>query len=274
MKGYSTKEVSDLLELEAPTIREFARAGVLDPARADGNQYRFAFQDIVVLRTAKDLMDAGIPRTRINKALYKLKSELPSNRSLTSLRIECDSGSVVIKDEDQLYDPDTGQMHINFSVAELAGSVAPLAKKAAENASKNDNMSSDDWFDLGVDLEAVSPQDAPAAYFKALELDPLHSDAHVNLGRLLQEDGKLEDAEKHYLKALSADEDNMLAAFNLGTLYEDLGKIQEAIDTYKKAGNLADAHYNLSRLYELVGEHGAALEHLKAYRQLVDPVQP
>ena len=63
----------------------------------------------------------------------------------------------------------------------------------------------------------------------------------------------------------------MLAAFNLGTLYEDMGRIEEAINIYKKAGNLADAHYNLSRLYELVGKHGAALEHLKAYRKLVDP---
>ena len=39
----------------------------------------------------------------------------------------------------------------------------------------------------------------------------------------------------------------------------------------KKAANLADAHYNLSRLYELVGEHAEALKHLKTYRSLIDP---
>ena len=49
-----------------------------------------------------------------------------------------------------------------------------------------------------------------------------------------------------------------------------MGRIEEAISIYKKR-ELADAHYNLSRLYELVGQHGAALEHLKAYRKLVDP---
>ena len=271
MKGYSTQEVSDLIELKASTIREFARTGILDPSRAHKNHYRFGFQDIVVLRTAKELMEAGISRAKINKALFKLKIQLPSDRSLTSLRIGCDGGSVVIRSQDQLYDPDSGQIHMNFSVADLAGSVAPLAKKAAERAQKDENMSSDDWFDLGVDLEAVSPDDAPAAYMRALELDPSHSDAHVNIGRLLQEAGQLESAEEHYQEALAAEEDNMLAAFNLGTLYEDMGRIEEAISVYKRAGNLADAHYNLSRLYELVGQHGAALEHLKAYRNLVDP---
>ena len=271
MKGYSTQEVSDLIELKASTIREFARTGILDPSRAHKNHYRFGFQDIVVLRTAKELMEAGISRARINKALFKLKTQLPTDRSLTSLRIGCDGGSVVIRSQDQLYDPDSGQIHMNFSLADLAGSVAPLAKKAAESASEDENMSSDDWFDLGVDLEAVSPDDAPAAYMRALELDPNHSDAHVNIGRLLQEAGQLESAEEHYQEALAAEEDNMLAAFNLGTLYEDMGRIEEAISVYKRAGNLADAHYNLSRLYELVGQHSAALEHLKAYRNLVDP---
>ncbi|MBD3649485.1 MAG: tetratricopeptide repeat protein, partial [Pseudomonadales bacterium] len=129
-----------------------------------------------------------------------------------------------------------------------------------------------DWFDLGVDLEAVSPEDAPAAYMRALELDPEHSDAHVNMGRLLQEAGEYETAEKHYHRALKADEDNVLAAFKLGTLYEDMGRIQQAIDAYKQAASFADAHYNLSRLYELVGEHAQALKHLKTYRNLIDPV--
>ena len=129
MKGYSTQEVSDLIELKASTIREFARTGILDPSRAHKNHYRFGFQDIVVLRTAKELMEAGISRAKINKALFKLKTQLPSDRSLTSLRIGCDGGSVVIRSQDQLYDPDSGQIHMNFSVADLAGSVAPLAKK-------------------------------------------------------------------------------------------------------------------------------------------------
>ena len=106
---------------------------------------------------------------------------------------------------------------------------------------------------------------------RALELDPYHSDAHVNLGRLLQEAGEFDAAEEHYNHALTSEPDNVLAAFNLGTLFEDMGRVEDAINAYKGASNLADAHYNLSRLYELVGEHAEALKHLKTYRSLIDP---
>ena len=187
------------------------------------------------------------------------------------MRISGDGGAVVIQEDDQVYNPDSGQFHFNFTVADLAGTVAPLARQAAEKDEISDQLTSDDWFDLGVDLEAVSPEDAPAAYLRALELDPSHSDAHVNIGRLLQEAGESAAAEQHYNLALSAEPDNGLAAFNLGTLFEDMGRLDDAISAYKRAASLADAHYNLSRLYELVGEHGEALKHLKTYRSLIEP---
>ena len=271
MKGYSTREVAELLEIPPNVIRDIARAGVLDPARTAGNHYRFDFQDIIILRTAKELLKSGLKRSQVNNALFRLKTKLPSNRSLTSMRISGDSGAVVIQEENKVYNQDSGQLHFNFTVADLAGTVAPLAKQAAEEAEQNDQLTSDDWFDLGVDLEAVSPEDAPAAYLRALELDPNHSDAHVNIGRLLQEASENKAAEEHYNQALEAESDNILAAFNLGTLFEDMGRIEDAISAYKRASNLADAHYNLSRLYELVGEHSQALKHLKTYRKLIDP---
>ena len=51
-----------------------------------------------------------------------------------------------------------------------------------------------------------------------------------------------------------------------------MGRIEDAINAYKGAATFADAHYNLSRLYELIGEHAEALRHLKTYRSLIDPL--
>jgi tetratricopeptide (TPR) repeat protein len=272
MKGYSTQDVAELLDIQEETIREIARTGVLDPERTPRGHYRFSFQDIVILRTAKELLDAGVRKSRINKSLMQLKQRMPSERSLSSLRIAGDGGAVVIHQDEQMYNAESGQIHFNFAVAELAGTIAPLAKQAAEDAESSDHLTSDDWFDLGVDLEAVSPEDAPAAYLRALELDATHSDAHVNIGRLMQEAGEYDAAENHYMHALAAEPDSVLAAFNLGTLLEDMGRIEDAINAYKGAVTFADAHYNLSRLYELVGEHAEALKHLKTYRSLIEPL--
>ena len=73
MKGYSTNNVAELLGINSETIREIARSGVLDPERTGGNHYRFSFQDIVILRTAKELLDAGVRKARLNKSLLELK---------------------------------------------------------------------------------------------------------------------------------------------------------------------------------------------------------
>lgn len=272
MKGYSTQEVAELLALSPRLIRRIAH-GVMDPDRVVNGRYHFSFQDIVLLRTAKEMLGSGVPASRITRTLFRLQQQLPKNRPLTSLRISSDGGAVVIRENNHIYNPDSGQLHFDFAIAELAGNVAPLARQAAEDAANTPDMSSDDWFDLAVDLEAVSPEDAPAAYLESLALDPEHADAHINLGRLRQRDGLLDDAQTHYQAALALDPENALAAYNLGTLLEDMGQLQEAITAYQSAQSFPDAHYNLSRLYELVGSHDKALDHLRIYRRLIDPIK-
>jgi len=269
MKGYSTREVSDLVKLPQETIRDYARTGVISSQHEKGKHYRFSFQDIILLRTAKELSESGIGDTHLKRVLLKLKSELPDTRSLTSMSISSEGGEIVIHDKDETFNPETGQVHFDFAISELASDVAILSKQAFHKAEFSDHVvSSDDWFDLGVDLEAVSPEDAPAAYLKAIELDPEHSDAYVNLGRLSQEAGNQKESEEFYLAAIKAEPDNLLAAFNLGTLMEDLGRIDDAIMAYKKADAFADAHYNLARLYELTGNHSLAAMHLQTYNRL------
>jgi tetratricopeptide (TPR) repeat protein len=271
MKGYSTAEVSELVKLPAEVIRDYARSGLLDPQHQKGHHYHFSFQDIILLRTAKELNDSGVNKSHLGKVLLKLKEELPSHKSLTSLAIRSEGGQILIRDNKELYNPESGQVLFDFSVSEIAGEVALLSKKAFHEAESGDHMvCSDDWFDLGVDLEAVSPADAPAAYLKAIELDPGHSDAYTNLGRLAQEDSEYETAEKYYRTAISLEPQNVLAAFNLGTLMEDVGNIDAAIEAYLLAEPFADSHFNLARLYELKGNHALAASHLRTYKTMTE----
>ena len=60
MKGYSTREVAELIDLPQETIREIAH-GVLDLDRHHRGRYRFSFLDFVVLRTARELLQATNP---------------------------------------------------------------------------------------------------------------------------------------------------------------------------------------------------------------------
>lgn len=267
MKGYSTREIAELLDIPEASIRDYARSGIVSPVRGPKNTYQFQFQDLVLLRTARALGKTGIRHGKVLRVLQVLKDSLSDQRPLTSLRIAGSGSEVVVQDRDLLVNPESGQFHINFDLADGQGRVASIPHRPGMAL---ESMTANDWFDLGIDLEIASPKDAPNAYRRALALDGEHIDAHINLGRLLQEASHLQEAGEHYEKALRLDADNLLAAFNLGTLYEEKGQLRQAIRAYKLAASLADAHYNLSRLYEQLEQPAKALLHLKAYLAMRD----
>lgn len=275
MRGYSTSDAARLLDLSPARVRSCARAAGLGPARGPRGEYRFSFQDLVVLRAAKELMAQRVPAARVRRALRRLAQQLPRGRSITELRITADGERVIAHDGAAAWNPESGQMTLDFAVADLADEAAPLARTRLQAVhAAPDDLAPDDWYDLAVDLEPVTPTDAADAYRRCLELDPNHADAHVNLGRLLQEQGRLAAAEAHYRRALDGQRDHALAAFNLGTVLEDLHRLDEAMDAYEEAlardPALADAHFNLALLYEKAGARQDALRHLKAYKAIVE----
>jgi tetratricopeptide (TPR) repeat protein len=274
MKTYSTRDVARILGLSPAQVRAHARAGLLTPERAAGNRYRFSFQDLVLLRATKALREARVPARRVRRALGSLLRQLPRGRSLSDVRIAALGHRVVVRSGDQLWQPESGQVVFDFAVAELASRAAPLATRRAKAArARERSYSAQDWFELAAELEVLAPDDARDAYRRVLELDPAHADAHVNLGRLLQEEGAREPALEHYRAALAAAPDHAVAAYNLGVALEGLGRRTEAAEAYERAiaadRTLADAHFNLARLYEQAGKQQAALRHLSKYRQLV-----
>jgi tetratricopeptide (TPR) repeat protein len=279
MRGYSTHDVAELVGLSEAKVRALARAGLLSPERRSRGAYRFFFQDIVLLRTAKELMAARIHPRKVWRALRSLKRRLPRGQSLAALRISAAGDQVIVREKNTLWQPESGQVTFDFSISDLAKQVAPLVRQAAKSAEEVRDASSDDWYNLAMDCETVSAlEEAKQAYSRAIALNPTHAGAHINLGRLLHADGRVADAERHYRQALAAAPDNATGQFNLGVALEDLNKRAEAIKAYKQAialdPELADAHYNLAHLYELRGEKSSAIRHLARYKALTSTSFP
>jgi tetratricopeptide (TPR) repeat protein len=275
MTGYTTEEVSRLLGLSPAQIRSYTRAGFLSPARSRRGDLRFTFQDLVLLRAAKGLMAARIPAAKIRGSLRRLKHQLPRGRALSELRITAEGHRIVARDGAVTWHPDSGQLVLDFNVASLAQRAAPLARRQAAAARQvEDELDAEQWFELGLELEVSAPEEARDAYRRALELDPHHADAHVNLGRLLLETGRAGDAEAHYRAVLGDDPGHTTAWFNLGIALEDQRRPQDAIKAYERAlvadRRLADAYFNLARLYEQAGKRAAALRNLSKYRLLTE----
>jgi len=271
MRRYTTRDAAELLGLSTAQIRSFARAGFLSPERGRRGEYRFSFQDIVLLRTAKALCEAHISPRKVRRALARLRHQLPSGRPLSAVRIVADGDRVVVRDAGTVWNPESGQIQLDFSVSEMAERFVSSASRIAEEASE-EGLDSDQWYNLALELEPVSAQEAERAYRRAVDLDPAHAEARINLGRLLQERGRFDEAERQYRAALASAPEDPTAAFNLGTVLEDLGRTGEAIGAYRQAiaadPRCTDAHYNLARLYERTGQLAAALRHLRSFRGL------
>src|SRR5260370_502192 len=222
------------------------RAGFLDPGRGPRGELRFSSQDLLLLRTAQGLVSARVPPRRVRSALRKLKKQLPEGRPLRGVHIRAEGDRIVVGDGRARWSPESGQVLFDFGARELARKVAPLQLRTPFQGDAAD------WYERGCDLDEVAPDEARDAYRRALELDPDHADAHVNLGRLLHEAGDARAAAEHYRRAIELTPANVIALFNLGVALEDLRMPEEAILAYRlpaEAGP-ARAHHNLPYLYQ------------------------
>jgi len=275
MESFSTREVARLLGLSESQVRAHARAGFLTPQRGPRNGYRFSFQDLVLLRTARELAQARVPPRRIRHALRGLARQLPTGRSLSEMRITPDGRGVLVHESGMAWNPESGQLHIDFSTKErLSAPHLASGPHARQEKLQEDCQRAWAWFDRALDLEATSPSEASRAYAQALACDPGFVDAHVNLGRLLQLAGQIEEAIEHYRISIRAASSDPTGAFNLGTALEELGRWSDALTAYRQAidvdSSFADAHFNLARLYEQLGDRAEAIRHLRTYKRLVE----
>ena len=274
MKGYTTREVAEVLGLPTSKILSWTRSGLLTPQRNSRGAYLFSFQDLVLLRTARDLLAQDVPARRVSEALEALREQLPVGRPLSAVHVSAVGDQILVQEEDSVWDPNSGQLQIDFDGTNVAKQTEPVARRALEAHTNQESMSADDWFNTALDLEAVTSDEAISDYHRALALEADHADAHLHLGRLLHEGGQVQEAESHYRSATDADPESGRAFYNLGVALDDQGLQAGAIEAYQAAlrldENLAVAHFNLSRLFEAEGRRPDALRHLAEHKRLIE----
>jgi tetratricopeptide (TPR) repeat protein len=275
MSSYSTRQLAALLGMPAERIRALARTALVAPRRTPRGHLRFSFQDLVLLRTAKSLLNGNRNARRVWRALRSLGRQLGASRSLSSIRMQLQGSELLATAGRTTWHAESGQTVLDFSRAGSAATVEPLAPRAAARAGRaaRREPSAEEWFELGIALEQTGTAgEAEAAYRRAFEIDPAHVDSRINLGRLRHAAEALEEAEALYREALGLAPGHAIVHFNLGVVLEDRGTLDEATKMYERAlaldPTLAEAHYNLARLFELRGDERAALRHLSSFKRL------
>jgi len=274
MRSYSVRDVERVLRLSPDTTRKLIRAGFVKPARGPRREFRFSFQDLIVLRTARALIDANIPSQRIQRSLESLRRELPESLPLSGLAISAVGDHVVVRDGEAQRQVESGQNLLGFEMSEENGVLRVVEHKPqSEPPAPAPATAADDWFAQALALESSDPHGALAAWREAVSQHPADAAAWINWGRLLHEQGATREAADVYRRALAQVGPDSLLLFNQGVLLEDLGEPAAALTSYQTAldadPELADCHYNIARLYEFLGKPQHAIRHLGQYRRLL-----
>jgi tetratricopeptide (TPR) repeat protein len=265
---FTLRRVQAMLGLSRSIVAGLIAEGFVAPTRGKRNEWRFTFQDLMLLRTAHALRASKIAPRKILRSLARLKATLPQELPLTGLRITAIGADVAVRDRDGQWQADSGQLLMDFDVAPLAGSVAFLERKASSPAGPDAAA----WFERGLALDATDPAGAEAAYRQALVLAPDLAEAYLNLGAMWSEAGRFADLAELSDEAVAFCPDSALIHFNRGVALDHLECLPEAMASYEQSlvldPTLADAHYNLGRLREQLGDKRGALRHFSAYRRL------
>jgi tetratricopeptide (TPR) repeat protein len=266
---YGLREVLRILGLTPKRTAQLRRLDLLL------NDAGYTFRDLLAVRAASSLLDAGASVRQIRQAVTSLKQRDQRLQSpLSELRLLVDGTRLLAQSDRVRFDPTSGQTLLDLGSGDLqqaadatltTGLVRPLSPPAEQ---------AETWFDRASEWEGDPAQwdDAIDAYRRVVAIDPTYAAAWNNLGLLLHRMGKYDDARAAYIAALEQDGSLCEAAYNLGSLWEDLSDVTQAIQHYRLALELApdyaDAHFNLAAALARAGRADEASRHWQRYLEL------
>ena len=264
--SFSLEQASGILGISRGRLRYWNRIGLIKPSVRKKGRPSYDFQDLICLRTAQGLVSQGLPATKIKTSINSLKKKFPGvDAPLADKRVYVFGSRAIISHKNQLIDPQSGQLVLQFDVEDLAQRVEQPVQAFKHR------KTSDEWFQEGLryDRNKETFSLALQAYREALKLDPNFADAFVNMGNIYWSQGKFIDAQRCYRLAIHRDPGHAKAYFNLGNVMDDLDCTQEAIYFYKKSLEMdptfPDVHFNLAIAHEKLKFWERAIQYWKEY---------
>ncbi|MFQ5415795.1 MAG: MerR family transcriptional regulator [Myxococcota bacterium] len=117
---YRTRDVVEILGVSRRQLHYWAQTDLIVPsARTPGGHGRYTFPDLVALKTAKRLIDAGVSLQRIRRSIGALRRLLPAVESPLAEIVLVATGDVVLAFRDATaFDAVSGQEWV-FEVAQF-----------------------------------------------------------------------------------------------------------------------------------------------------------
>ncbi len=131
--SFRVGDVSKIVGISRRQLQYWDETDLVRPgARTPGGHARYAFEDLVALKTAKRLIDAGVSVQRIRKSIRALRDILPAVKRPLAEVVLVATGDVVLAFKDgTAFDAVSGQEWV-FEIAQLQREVdAYVARRDA-----------------------------------------------------------------------------------------------------------------------------------------------
>ncbi len=117
---YRTQQIVEVLGISRRQLQYWAQTDLVVPsARTRGGHHRYTFEDLVALKAAKRLIDAGVSVQRIRSSIQALRRMLPGvEQPLAELTLVATGDVVLVFHNDIAFEAVSGQEWV-FEVAEF-----------------------------------------------------------------------------------------------------------------------------------------------------------
>lgn len=117
---YRSREVAQILGISRRQLQYWAQTDLVSPsARSPGGHHRYTFQDLVALKAAKRLIDAGVSVQRLRTSVRALQRVLPTvQRPLAELVLVATGDIVLVLHGESAFEAVSGQEWV-FEVAQF-----------------------------------------------------------------------------------------------------------------------------------------------------------
>ncbi len=187
------------------SVEELLRAGRYDRALAEG----LKAGDNNAIEAAQTFID--------------LRYLLRSKRYKDALRL--------LKKEPEIFSSTDAQLSAGIQAFDKQPSVGDVEPYLADP-----HLSAEAWVWTGLGYIREGQRDeAQKAFEQALEQDPGHPRAKINLANVHQEEGRYDEAIVLYEEVLKRDPDAADAHHNLAAAYKKLGRVDKSVSHFKRA---------------------------------------
>jgi len=265
-RRYTLLELGRILGVAGDRLRLWVRLGLIDPVEVSQGLPRFDFRQVANAKALCELVQSGVPISRIRAGLGQLRRLLPqAESSLAQMIVLAGNPRMLLRlDDGRLAEP-SGQLHFDFEPA------APsTAGESVDLWTSPLRRTADEWFAEAVRLEDAGKfPEAADAYHSGLRLAPYDPVLHFNLGNVLFQMEAWDEARRAFERAASLRPDYAEAWNNLGSVRFHLGDPEGAATAFERtleiAPDYADAHYNLAEALAELGRAAKARRHWQAY---------